>query len=112
VLSISETEGFKGQIGWSVIFLENSIVTSQKNQNTSSVTVYPIPASSLLKIQPTDSEFTEYKLTDLSGRAVEEGPLNSNEINVQQYPDGFYFLQLFNKKMDNVLIKKVIIKHE
>jgi hypothetical protein len=112
VLSISETEGFKGQIGWSVIFLENSIVTSQENKNTSAVSVYPIPASSLLKIQLADSEFTQYKLADFSGRTVEEGSLNSNEINVQQYPDGFYFLQLFNMKMDNVIIKKVIIKHE
>ncbi len=112
VLSISETEGFKGQIGWSVIFLENSIVTGQKNQNTSAVSVYPIPASSLLKIQLADSEFAQYKLTDFSGRTVEEGSLNSNEINVQQYPDGLYFLQLLNKKTDNVIIKKVIIKHE
>lgn len=112
VLSISETEGFKGQTGWSVIFLENAIVTGQKNQNTSAVSVYPIPASSLLKIQLADAAFTQYKLTDFSGRTVEEGPLNSNEINVQQYPDGFYFLQLFNMNGDEIITRKVIIKHE
>jgi hypothetical protein len=112
VLSITEAEGFKGEPVWNVIFLENSIVTSNNMLDNQNTLVFPVPANDFLKIQVREPDFDFFKLTDISGKIVSEGALESSEINVKQHPDGLYFLHLFNRNLRNSVTKKVIIHHE
>ena len=112
VLSISETEGFKGETGWSVIFLENSFVTSTNESSHPTAVVFPLPASELLTVSYSGVNYNQYKLSDLSGKIVAEGALLSSNINVSQYPDGIYFLHLSDQIQGSSITRKVIIKHE
>lgn len=81
------------------------IVGLEEEKNTISK-VYPIPAKDFLFFDLDQSILGEtYRILNISGQIVKEGIINSNkmQLNVQEFPQGFYFLKI------NESVKKFII---
>ena len=72
--------------------------------------VYPIPASSMINRVCASKGIISYRLVDISGKIVHSGQLQgTSEIDVSDYPNGIYFLQL---REEGILeTRKIIISH-
>ena len=91
--------------------IKNCITTgiSDETNTGKPVNVFPNPASSLLNIEV--QEPVDIKLSDIIGRDIifQKSLLggNRNEINIQDIPNGIYFLKIFNSAFSTT--RKIVI---
>ncbi len=76
--------------------------------------IYPIPASSLLKVSLDEIKYTDYHLTlyDLNGRLIFTSKMlcsDDFDIDISSFENGIYVLQIVNAK--RIISKKIIIQH-
>ena len=50
----------------------------------------------------------QYKIMNVYGQCVETGTLYSNELSLERYPSGLYFVQLLSE--NQVVVNEKIIK--
>src|SRR5690606_8469593 len=81
------------------------------NKDDSNVLIYPNPTSSEINVVSNDqSKIKQIQLYDLTGKLMEIGIYNANEVklNLQKYSSGIYLLKVQTEK--STTTKKVIIK--
>lgn len=83
---------------------ENMDIPSLK---TSGIFLYPNPTSGLLHLS-SENEISNYTLYDLSGRILQQGKPQGDQIDLSQFSAGSYILQLKNTKgvIKNVKVLK------
>lgn len=83
-------------------------VNNFENTNTNSIYVYPNPTKDFLKIKlPNNINVSRYEVFDLLGKKIDSNKLNNSDfINVNNYNDGIYFLNLITD--NGILISKFI----
>lgn len=59
-----------------------------------SLRVFPNPTQNILQVKGKYEAETPYVIFDLLGKVVKEGQLENGELNVQQLPNGAYFLKV------------------
>ncbi|MFT7588052.1 MAG: hypothetical protein ACI959_000258 [Limisphaerales bacterium] len=62
------------------------------NYSELSLSFYPNPASTFLYIEGITSEIT-YEVSDLTGRIIQTGIINNEQIDIALIPNGMYFLK-------------------
>jgi hypothetical protein len=90
-----------------------NILNENEFQSYNDVIVFPNPASESLSLKFTNQAKSKmnwkYKLTELSGRIVQEGVFSGSDIHLTDMADGIYLLQVFNNI--ELYCKKVIIEN-
>jgi len=72
------------------------------------VNIYPNPVRDRITIEnSSEVVFDKYQITDVQGRVVDLGILRSNQINMNELPEGIYLLNLIGEEVQAV--KKVMI---
>ena len=83
----------------------------EKDSQFSNIKIFPNPATNTLFIQIENNQVEEMNLINLSGQKIYQGKFQ-NEINVNGYPSGIYFLQLKNNNGEIIKTEKVVIVNE
>ncbi len=85
-----------------------TILTSSKELAFQNVKVYPNPASTFIIIEKESFEMVDFQITDLLGRTVLVGKLESSnsEIDISNLYNGLYFLKLDNGQSQKLIISK------
>jgi hypothetical protein len=74
------------------------------------IQVYPQPAKDVLNVQQDDAtQFTAYRLIDMTGRVRGSGELTEQRINISLVPSGVYILEL---EQGGRTFRKVVVKGE
>ncbi|NVK29289.1 MAG: T9SS type A sorting domain-containing protein [Flavobacteriia bacterium] len=73
--------------------------------------IYPNPATELLTVELKETDKVEYHITDMSGRILKQGELQSerNAVNVDDLPVGTYLIRLESK--NGFVGVRIWIKH-
>jgi hypothetical protein len=86
-----------------------------KNFSSYGINIFPNPSSKVLNIRMNDkkSDYLELFFTDLNGKILYQSAIQSGatDIQVENYPDATYLLQIVNKKTKDAFVKKIVIKH-
>lgn len=86
---------------------DHSAVPQHSRQN---VKLYPNPTTGSVYIQLDENEVDlDYSVWNVFGQCLEAGKLHSNEIPLDQFPSGVYFVRLSSKNQP--LINEKIVKH-
>lgn len=80
----------------------------ENDELSDEITIYPNPVSQTLKIEGTD--ILKVKIYDISGRLINTYYNNCNEINVNNYPDGAYLLNIITNKGKSHTTKFIVNK--
>lgn len=89
----SEINGIAGAYSASRTITTGSAVGIQK-EKSNAISIYPNPASDLLRIiSPVNSD-TRYTILDTRGRNVLQGTLNDNSVDVSKLAPGEYFIKI------------------
>ena len=73
------------------------------------IRMYPNPTTGVVHIQTDDNEQDmQYNILNVYGQCVESGTLYSNELTLEGFPTGLYFIQLSSE--NQVIITEKIIK--
>ncbi|MGZ3863383.1 MAG: YHYH protein [Bacteroidia bacterium] len=77
--------------------------------NNERVLAYPNPATDRITIELKDASFNQYAVTDVLGKVVSSGTINSAEqaLNVEELQSGTYFIRLCDQ-MNNVEVIRFI----
>jgi hypothetical protein len=86
----------------------------------SDITIFPNPATDFVNVKFNSLNVSSKKLhiTDLSGRMVKEISFRDNQmqLNVSEFANGIYFLnvQIFNSdnSLQNIVTQKIIVSHD
>ncbi|MEM9050846.1 MAG: phospholipase D-like domain-containing protein, partial [Bacteroidota bacterium] len=82
--------------------------TSTEDLELVDVNIYPNPSLDMIFIRNSnDVVFNKYQITDLQGRVIDLGILRSNQIYVNELPEGIYLLNLIGEEVQAV--KKIIV---
>jgi len=85
---------------------DHSGVASHAQQN---IRIYPNPTTGVVHIQMEDNEQDmQYSIMNVYGQCVESGTLYSNELSLEKYPSGLYFIQLSSH--NKTIVTEKIIK--
>lgn len=86
---------------------DHSSVPQYDNAN---IRLYPNPTTGMVYIQ-TDNpeEVLNYRITNVYGQCLDHGTLNGNELSLERFPTGIYFVQL-SAKNQPVITEKIIKK--
>lgn len=74
-------------------------ILAQENGNLASKSVfaYPNPVKNTLKIKNDKKESIHFQIVGLNGKLLQLGKIENNEIDVAQYAEGIYILNLYDK---------------
>lgn len=83
----------------------------KEQSNPLSVIVYPNPVSEVLKINLSEmpKKLYQLKLTDINGKTILEKEVNilltgqDHELNLNNYAEGIYFLQISNDELNTTI---------
>jgi PKD repeat protein len=81
---------------------------SVQESNTIKRNVYPNPVKDILKISNLN-ETESWNLYDSNGKLLLKG-LNSNNLDMRNYPTGTYYLQIINSKLEEIEYLKILKK--
>ena len=72
------------------------------------IRMYPNPTTGTVHIQKEDfdSDF-DYRITNVFGQCVESGKLYTNELSLERFPTGVYFIQLSSGNQ-TIVTEKII----
>ncbi|MBI1288100.1 MAG: T9SS type A sorting domain-containing protein [Flavobacteriales bacterium] len=73
------------------------VSTGIKESDFTQVNVYPNPTTDFLRVSGTEFNNGTYEVVDVLGKTVLTGTLTTNQISVNQLPEGFYVLKLVSK---------------
>jgi hypothetical protein len=76
--------------------------------NKDGIHIYPNPASTFVTLENLDNAVYTYQIMSASGILVKSANTISNTIDVGEFPNGTYFLKVFNTDF-NVSHKLIII---
>lgn len=65
--------------------------------NQTNLNIYPNPVSTTLNLERDLPNEITYIIVSVTGQVLQKGIINNSEINVSSFPEGIYFLQLFDK---------------
>jgi hypothetical protein len=106
VAELNEDNNVSGS--YKVLVIEPPVPTSKTISKTTNI--YPNPTDGLIKFSNNQEESRTYSLTDLSGRVVKEGEINSYEkleLNIQNQASGLYYLKIKSENKEIELHKIV-----
>jgi hypothetical protein len=89
------------------ITLSSSLSTDEFDENKNAL--FPNPTSGKITITGDISSYTSYSVKSIEGKAVQEGTLNNNEIDLSSLPVGIYTVKIESKEKSFV---KEVIKSE
>jgi hypothetical protein len=81
--------------------------------NYYSFSIFPNPASDNLHIiLPSESNDT-FSITDISGTVIQKGTVleSSKFVSIENFPNGIYFILIFDPKKKYTFAKKIIVQH-
>lgn len=89
-----------------------SVVVTDINEVTSnSVVIYPNPTDGIFTIELAKESVIELSIMDITGKEVHNETLNkSAKINVQELHNGLYLVRIFDKSLNSIIIKKLIVR--
>ena len=114
VLTSTTTQGCALKVVFGTVVVRGAIATSLDNSDGSEIKIYPNPAQDYIKIENLNknipSNTRKYSIFDMFGREILKGNFNNNqqEINLQNIPNGVYYLQIIDNKE---VIKKFFVKN-
>lgn len=88
-----------------VFQLKSSLSTNDFNAKR--ISLYPNPSDGVFNIK-SNIQNLQYNLVNLQGQLLEKGSISQNKVDVSNYAQGIYFLELSNET--GKLIKKIVIK--
>lgn len=89
-------------------FNPNNAFTSLDQDNLSAISIFPNPATEYIQVQNVNQKI-QYKITDLAGRTVISGQMNSSQkINIQQLTPGNYLFFGVDEANNQVVHKFVV----
>lgn len=91
-------------------WMDFKLISPVKNEENLTVQVFPNPTMQTCYIDDSksESEISNYTLSDLQGQIISQGKLADNRINLSNYESGVYFLRL--KAKNGLEIVEKIIK--
>lgn len=99
---------FHPNYGWNHQDCEEIITGIAESKSSENVSVFPNPTKNKISITNIDKE-TTYKIFDINGRIILQGIISeSNEINIEVFSEGVYFLELEHENM--LTVRKIIKK--
>ena len=99
---------FHPSYGWNHQDCEEIITGIAETKNTEKISVFPNPTKSIISIKNIDGE-TAYKIFNINGKIIIHGIITeSNEINIEEFSKGIYFIELENENM--LTVRKIIKK--
>jgi plastocyanin len=95
---------------WGTIIVMSSSGIDESNTNRNFVNIYPNPSQDQLIIKLQNNETANYTITDLSGKLVKSGKVNSetNKVDISNFVIGNY---LFKLALPNGIVTKKFIKN-
>lgn len=90
-------------------WLEPTAKVNEVAKSEKSITVYPNPASSNLKVENSLGDLFELSLFNLKGKEILQQS-SSNTMNLQDITDGLYILRISNAEKSFYKTEKIIIK--
>lgn len=85
----------------------NMVLSRPEERTLEAFKVYPNPTAGILYLNDSNQGSIQFKLTDLSGRVVENGSFpEQNQVDVSSLPTGIYFLILESGKTKE--IRKIV----
>jgi hypothetical protein len=84
--------------------------SSVSQHDVADIRMYPNPTTGMVYIQMDNPEdVLNYRITNVYGQCVEYGTLSTNELSLEKFPTGIYFVQLIAKNKP-VITEKIIKK--
>ena len=71
--------------------------------------MYPNPTTGIVHIDTDMDTDMHYRITNVFGQCVETGRLYTNELSLERFPTGIYFIQLLSD--NQIIVTEKIIKH-
>ena len=111
IISIVRGDGAHSEWFWkrefdeAYLWLFEDIVPLDLQTNVSETVMYYDFNNNMINITSPDN--FNYIIYDLQGRLIEQNSISNNQITLQNYNPGIYFISLFNGK--NKIINKIII---
>lgn len=92
------------------VVLNPATTTGIKEENITSLKLFPNPAAEKLQLTSTE-KIKRLKVFDLTGREVFSNELteNNSQLDVSKYPNGSYFLQVEQEKTSQ--LKRFVVQH-
>jgi hypothetical protein len=103
---------FKGALMMRPVFatLCDQLLAEVKEEIISEpILVYPNPANDQLTIDSDENEFA-ITLSDITGRTVLNTVTNSNKLNVSEFTEGIYILQISIPRTGETSVQKILIR--
>lgn len=82
-----------------------TVTDVNEDSGITEVSIHPNPVTEILHIK-SNTEFTQYKIIDVSGRVVKEVTNPNSEIDVSGLPKGVYYLELLSK--DGAVVRRFL----
>lgn len=93
---------------WNHQDCEEIITGIEESNSSGNISIYPNPVKNKFSIKNIDKE-TAFRIYNVNGSILIQGMISeSNEINLEAYSKGIYFIELENK--DLLIIRKIIKK--
>jgi len=111
IYNMASTNNFLCESMGSDTVFESLVINIGENSNISRLNVFPVPASTLVRIQ-SDKIITGFEMDDhLGATIVSEGNLHKNEysIPVSRLSPGLYFLKVMTGQ--DIIIRKILVVH-
>lgn len=105
-LSIDNTEAPNGETDYWLFKVDKNTL-SIIDRNDTALTIYPNPTNHFININ-SNSTIKETTLLDLNGRIISKFKSSKNEIDISNFVNGIYLLQI---KTDVTVITKRIVKY-
>ncbi len=87
----------------------SNIGSIEQNNDGPAIDIFPNPAKTQLSIKSNNHITLRYELINMTGKKVLSGKKETGEIiNIENLPEGIYFLQLFDKNNKIVTSEKII----
>jgi hypothetical protein len=80
-------------------------------EKLSSFKVIPNPAKHYFRIETKTNKQIDYRITDISGRLIrEDSTFPGNTVQVENFPDGIYFVSIEDGLLNYQVQKLVLLK--
>ncbi len=74
------------------------------------VSVYPNPAHALLYIAMDENENNLFRIMDMNGKTIKEGPMQNRILDVHELSEGIYILNIFDPALNQNYTTKFVIQ--
>ncbi|MCK4406281.1 MAG: lamin tail domain-containing protein [Bacteroidales bacterium] len=93
-------------------YIEVGPIGIHETGNKNNIRIYPNPAKNNLFVEQKNGKYSEIKIYSVLGKLVYQDNLNEviTEINLKNLNKGIYFVKVYEKDTQNIVLKKLIIQ--